>query len=93
MTLQAAGKRRGIRWNFTTVLEDLDFGDDILLLSSKFNYLHKKPGRLAEEAARVGTKNVMRESAKTLRTECASNWEKIVVDDKEVDDVEEFTYR
>ena len=24
-----AGKRRGIRWNFTTVLEDLDFADDI----------------------------------------------------------------
>ena len=48
------------------MLEDLDFGDDILLLQSKFNYLHKKPGRLAEEAARVGTKNVMRESEKTL---------------------------
>ena len=24
-------KRRGIRWNFTTVLEDLDFADDITL--------------------------------------------------------------
>ena len=26
-----ADKRRGIRWNFTTVLEDLDFADDITL--------------------------------------------------------------
>ena len=48
------------------MLEDLDFADGILLLSSKFNYLHKKPGRLAEEAARVGTKNVMRESVRHL---------------------------
>ena len=48
------------------MLEDLDFADDILLLLSKFNYLHKKPGRLAEEAARVGIKNVMRESARHL---------------------------
>ena len=48
------------------MLEDLDFADDILLLLSKFNYLHKKPGRLAEEAARVGTKNVMRESPRHL---------------------------
>ena len=56
-----ASKRRGIRWNFTTVLEDLDFGDEISLLSSKFNNLHKKTGRLAEEAVRVGTKTLMRE--------------------------------
>ena len=27
-------RRRGIRWNLTTVLEHLDFADDIALLSS-----------------------------------------------------------
>jgi len=27
-----ADRRRGTRWNFTTVLEDLDFADDIALL-------------------------------------------------------------
>ena len=31
-----ADKRRGIRWKFTTVLEDLDFVDNIAL----FNDLH-----------------------------------------------------
>ena len=46
-------KRRGIRWNFTTLLEDLDFADDIVLLSSKFNDSHERTGRLAEEAASV----------------------------------------
>ena len=51
-----ADKRRGIQWNFTTVLEDLDFADNIALLLSKFNDTHKKIGRLAEEAARVGLK-------------------------------------
>jgi len=34
-------KKRGIRWNFTTVLEDLDFGDDFALLSSKFSDLRE----------------------------------------------------
>ena len=29
-----ADKRKGKRWKFTTVLEDLDFADDIALLSS-----------------------------------------------------------
>ena len=50
MRKASADKRRGIRWNFTTELEDLDFADDIALLSSKFNDLHEKTGRLAEEA-------------------------------------------
>ena len=59
-----ASKRRGIRWNFTTVLEDLDFADKISLLSSKFNNLHEKTGRLVEEAARVRTKNLMPESVR-----------------------------
>ena len=45
-------KKRRKRWNLTTVLEDLDFADDIALLSSTFNDLHKKTGRLAEEGAR-----------------------------------------
>ena len=46
---------------------------------------------MAEEAARVGLKLNARKR-KTLRTECASRREKIVVDGEEVDDVEEFTY-
>ena len=31
MRKATADKRRGIRWNVTTVLEDLDFADDITL--------------------------------------------------------------
>ena len=73
------------------MLEDLDFADDTSLLSSKFIDLHEKTGRLAEQSARVGLKLNMR-NGKTLRTECASSREKIVVDGEEVDDIEEFTY-
>ena len=73
------------------MLEDLDFADNTSLLSSKFNDLHEKTRRLAEESARVGLKPNMRND-KTLRSECASSREKIVVDDEEVDDIKEFTY-
>ena len=62
------GKRRGIRWNFTSLLEDLVFTNDIALLSSPVNDLHKKTGRLVEETARVGLKLNARK-CKTLRTE------------------------
>ena len=80
-------KRRGIRLNFTAMLEDLDFADDIALLSSTFNDLHKKTGRLAEEAAREALKLNARK-CKTLRTQCTSSRKNIVVDDVEVDHVE-----
>ena len=46
-------ERRGIRWNLTTVLEDLDFADYIALLSSKLKDLGVKTRRLTEEAAIV----------------------------------------
>ena len=46
-----SGVKQGcVMWNFTTELEDLDFADDIALLSSNVNDLHEKTGRLAEEA-------------------------------------------
>ena len=56
MKKTTADERRGIRWNLTIVLQNLDFADDIALLSLKFNDLREKSGRLTEEAARVGVK-------------------------------------
>ena len=68
MRKTTADKRRAIRWNFTTELEDLDFADDIALLSSKFNDLHGKAGRLEGEPTREGLKLNARK-CKTLRTQ------------------------
>ena len=34
--------RNGIRWNFTSRLEDLDFADDIVLVSSKYEHIQNK---------------------------------------------------
>ena len=53
-----ADNRRG---NLKIVSEDVNFADDIALLSSKFNDLRDKTWRLTEEAARV---DLMRESAR-----------------------------
>ena len=91
MRKATADKRRGIWWKFTTMLEDLDFVDDIALLSSEFNDLREKTGRLTEEAAGVGLKTSARK-CKTLRTEHASNRESIVVNGRKVEDVEELPY-
>ena len=53
-----ADNRRG---NLKIVLEDVNFADDMALLSFKFNDLRDKTWRLTEEAARV---DLMRETAR-----------------------------
>lgn len=37
-----ANTNHGIRWNLTSMLEDLEFSDDIPLLSSNADHLKKK---------------------------------------------------
>jgi hypothetical protein len=39
----------GIQWTFTKRLEDLDFSDDVDLLSSKLQHAQTKSDKLAEE--------------------------------------------
>ena len=39
-------RRRGIRWTLSTVLDDLDYADDIALLSHSFNDMQEKTDRL-----------------------------------------------
>ena len=59
--------RRGIRWNFMAVLEDLDFADDIALLSAKIQDLKDKTKNVIKESERVGLK-LNAKKCKTLRT-------------------------
>ena len=91
MRKRTADKRRGIKWNLTTVFEDLDFADKITLLSSKFNDLCEKTERLMEEAASIGLKLNTRK-CKTLRTKFARNRESILMNSEEEEDVKESAY-
>ena len=42
MRRTVGNKRKGIRWTLTSMLKDIDFVDDIGLLSSNANHLQKK---------------------------------------------------
>ena len=48
------GRRTGIRWDLTKLLEDLDYADDIALLSSTHTQTQDKNNRLFEYAKNVG---------------------------------------
>nr|KAG5703440.1 hypothetical protein BaRGS_022489 [Batillaria attramentaria] len=50
------GKWTGIQWTFSKQLEDLDFADDIALLSHKQQDAQEKLNRVAEEAKKTGLK-------------------------------------
>ena len=82
-------QERGIRWDFLTSLEDLDFADE--LLKSKFQDFSEKTNKMICEAARLGLK-LNAKKCKTLRTEYIRNEDNITVNNEPVEDVIELVY-
>ena len=83
-------KRRGLRWNLTTVLEDLDYADDIALLASRHSDLQEKTSRLHDTAEIVGL-SINPSKTKTMRLNC-KNSDSIIIEGNELEDVETFPY-
>jgi len=52
-------KRTAIRWTLLTKLEDLDFDDDIVLISHTRSHLQQKSVRINKLAEAVGKTKVM----------------------------------
>ena len=59
--------RNGIRWNFTSTLENLDFADDIVLVSSKFEHIPNKTNPLVDNAGRLGLRMPNAQKCKVMR--------------------------
>ena len=49
-------RKRSLRWKLTSVLEDLDYADDVALISRRFADLQEKTDRLVATAGVVGLK-------------------------------------
>ena len=81
----------GIRWKFTSKLDDLDFADDIVLLSSTKQQIQDKTTKLEEEARRVELK-INEKKTKTMRIN-ARNQENIIINGQDIEDVDEFVWR
>jgi hypothetical protein len=81
----------GIRWKFTSKLDDLDFADDIALLSSTKQQMQYKLNKLDAEARRVGLKiNV--EKTKMMRINPSSQEQFTIGTQDRIEEVEEFSY-
>lgn len=80
----------GVRWRFTSKLDDLDFADGVALIYSTKQQIQDKTAKLEEEARRVELK-VSTERTKVMRIN-ARNQDKVVVNEIGIEDVDEFTY-
>ncbi|VDP75260.1 unnamed protein product [Schistosoma mattheei] len=89
MTLTSEGKH-GIQWTARIQLDDLDFADDVALLSHTQQRMQEKTTSVAAASAAVGL-NIHKGKIKILRYNTACN-NPITLDGEDLEDVETFTY-
>lgn len=83
-------KKNGIQWSLTEQLDDLDFADDIALLSHTYQQMQDKTTQLETTAAELGLKingpktKIMRINNKNMNT--------IKLAGHSLEEVEKFTY-
>ena len=82
--------KTGIRWRFTEKLDDLDFADDLALLSSTRIQLQLKNERLSNASKGTGLK-ISITKTKVMRFNPASE-EEVIVNGEELEGVDSFVY-
>ena len=87
---QTADQGNDIQWTFTEKLDDLDFADDIALLSHSHNQMQRKTETLDRISARTGLK-IHAGKTKVLRIKAATD-APIILHDEPLEDVQSFTY-
>ena len=81
---------RGIHWTFTSGLEDIDFADDIGLLSHTQQQMQEKTSKLKEEGGKIGLR-INRRKSKVMRMN-NRNTNSISLDGEDLEEVETFCY-
>jgi hypothetical protein len=90
MSTTTMDKRRGIGWTLTRQLEDLDFADDLGLLSARLKDIQDKCNDLDRNSQKIGLK-IHPGKTKIMRARATSK-KPVTIKGKDVEDVESFTY-
>jgi len=85
-----AGSGKGIQWTLTSRLEDLEFADDLALVSHRLQDMQGKVRALEETGQRVGLR-ISQEKTKILRVNNQQQ-EPLKIGEREIEEVDEFTY-
>ena len=85
-----AGRRNGVQWTLWTQLDDLDFADDIALLSHTQHQMQTKTKDLEDLSKSVGLR-IHPGKSKVLRVG-NTNSNPIIINEQPIEDVTRFTY-
>ncbi len=90
MRKSISDKPRGIQWTLFTQLEDLDYADDLAVLSTNHTHLQEKTDRTGRFAKQIGLNiNISKTQVMCINSTTQAP---ITVDGNSLDYVEEFTY-
>ena len=84
------GCQWGIQWTLSKQLEDVDFADDVALLSHRHDNKQDKATSLYESAAKLGLK-ISKKRTRIMRANHV-NKNNIQLKGEDAEDVEQFTY-
>ena len=82
--------KAGTKWTFTATLDDLDFADDISLLSHRHGDVQSKSENRARHAGKLRLK-INTKKTKSLRNN-SQKADPIMIEGHIIEDVTEFTY-
>ena len=83
--------RHGIQWTMFSQLEDLDYADDIALLSTNARHLQQKANVLNENAKKSGL-HINMKKTKVMHLNLTEPHPQIMIDGEELEAVDDFTY-
>lgn len=82
--------QRGIQWNITTRLEDLDYADDLCLLTHTFNNMQQKISDLSNYASKAGLRiNIQKTKDMRINT---NNHQNLMIDNTPIENTNRFCY-
>lgn len=84
------GKRRGITWNLTETLEDLEYADDACMISHNFQQLRDKMEALQIESSKMGLK-INKQKTKLMRVN-VQNKNDLQCEEEVIEQVNSFNY-
>ena len=90
MKTTTAQRRNGIQWTLTTQLDNLDFADDLALLSHSRQQMQEKTTILADTSSQIGL-NIHKRKSKVLKVNTTSE-DSVTLEGTAREEVEAFTY-
>ena len=83
-------KRNGIQWTLLKQLDDLDFADDLALLSHNYQQMQEKTNLVSTTAMDIGL-NINKDKSKILKIN-SSSMNVVTLNGSQLEEVQSFTY-